>query len=174
MPVMPVKQAVGLLPTGPLSSPPLTTCYVGRLPPGLEDEFVRSLLEQCGRVIKWNRASDPNSGKLTTFGFCEFETLEGVWKAREALHGQYLLDKEILVKCEEKALTQVDAWKEVRKTELKREIVAKSKEPPEEEKKEEEEAATKVEGDEVKEEKAEGEGEVKEEKKEESPGVTAA
>merc|ERR1719253_2161833 len=149
-------------------APALTTCYVGRLPPGLEDEFVRSLLEQCGRVIKWNCASDPNSGKLTTFGFCEFETLEGVWKAREALHGQFLLDKEILVKCEDKSVTQVDAWKVIRKTELKREIVAKAKEPPKEEKAEDD-------GDgsgEVKEEQAEGE--VKEEKKEETPGVTSA
>merc|ERR1719182_97997 len=113
-------------------TPPLTTVYIGRLPPGLEDDFVRSLLEQCGRVLKWNRASDPNSGKLTTFGFCEFETLEGVWHAGECLHDKELLGKQILVKCEEKSAAQVEGWKVQRKEEIKKEMaqraLAKSKE----------------------------------------------
>merc|ERR1719421_1479852 len=111
-------------PKAAAKTPPLTTVYIGRLPPGLEDDFVRSLLEQCGRVLKWNRASDPNSGKLTTFGFCEFETLEGVWHARECLHEQELLTKKLLVKCEEKSAAQVDEWKEEKIKSLKTDLVA--------------------------------------------------
>merc|ERR1719182_79635 len=110
-------------------TPPLTTVYIGRLPPGLEDDFVRSLLEQCGRVLKWNRASDPNSGKLTTFGFCEFETLEGVWHARECLHEQELMAKKLLVKCEEKSAAQVDEWKDEKLAALKKEMVKEKMAP---------------------------------------------
>merc|ERR1719482_956355 len=118
-PVLPVVQPV-------IKAPPLTTVYIGRLPPGLDDDFVRSLLEQCGRVIKWNRASDPNSGKLTTFGFCEFESLEGVWHAGECLHDKELLGKNILVKCEEKSAAQVEEWKAQRKQEIKKEMAQRA------------------------------------------------
>merc|ERR1719389_23076 len=113
-------------PKAAAKTPPLTTVYIGRLPPGLDDDFVRSLLEQCGRVIKWNRASDPNSGKLTTFGFCEFESLEGVWHAGECLHDKELLGKNILVKCEEKSAAQVEEWKAQRKQEIKKEMAQRA------------------------------------------------
>merc|ERR1719460_1351078 len=138
-----------LVASGLVKQTPLTTVYIGRLPPGLDDDFVRSLLEQCGRVIKWNRASDPNSGKFTTFGFCEFESLEGVWHAGECLHDKELLSKQILVKCEEKSAAQVEDWKTQRKQEIKKEMAQRAMEGKEEN-------GEKKEGEDVKMEDAEG------------------
>merc|ERR1712066_603392 len=63
----------------------------------------------------WNRAADPNTSKLTSFGFCDFEEPQGVWRALEFLHEKQLCDKRLLVKCEEKAKETIDAWKASRR-----------------------------------------------------------
>merc|ERR1711957_538058 len=56
--------------------------------------------------------------KLTSFGFCDFEDPQGVWRALEFLHEKQLCDKKLLVKCEEKAKKTIEAWKVARKDEL--------------------------------------------------------
>ena len=33
---------------------------------------MQSLLEACGRVVRWKRTNDPTTNQLTTFGFCDF------------------------------------------------------------------------------------------------------
>jgi len=76
------------------------------------------LLEKCGKISKWNRAADPNTSKLTSFGFCDFEDPQGVWRALEFLHEKQLCDKRLLVKCEEKAKQTIDKWKDGRRAEL--------------------------------------------------------
>merc|ERR1712190_648419 len=108
---------VPALPALPASSAP-STVYVGRISTEVSDDFVRSLLEKCGKVSKWNRAADPNTSKLTSFGFCDFEDPQGVWRALEFLHEKQLCDKRLLVKCEEKAKQTIDGWKDGRKQEL--------------------------------------------------------
>jgi len=87
------------------------TVYVGRISTEVSDDFVRNLLEKCGKVSKWNRAADPNTSKLTSFGFCDFEEPQGVWRALAFLHEQQLCDKRLLVKCEEKAKQTIEVWK---------------------------------------------------------------
>ncbi|KAM9999804.1 hypothetical protein ACTFIZ_008282 [Dictyostelium cf. discoideum] len=62
-----------------------TTAYIGKIPQFVEDSFIRSLLNQCGKVTKWNRASDTN-GKLKQFGLCEFEHAEGAVTALRVLN----------------------------------------------------------------------------------------
>merc|ERR1719238_2720906 len=94
------------------------TVYVGRISSEVSDEFVKQLLEKCGTVTKWNRAADPNTSKLTSFGFCDFEAPQGVWRALECLHEKQLCDKRLLVKCEEKAKQTIDQWKEGRRGEF--------------------------------------------------------
>ncbi|CAE7906253.1 RBM25, partial [Symbiodinium microadriaticum] len=94
------------------------TVYVGRISTEVSDEFVRQLLDKCGKVSKWNRAADPNTSKLTSFGFCDFEEPQGVWRAMEFLHEKQLCDKKLLVKCEEKAKQTIDSWKASRKEEI--------------------------------------------------------
>merc|ERR1712060_1045779 len=71
-----------------------------------------------GKVVKWNRAADPNTSKLTSFGFCDFEEPQGVWRALQFLHEKQLCDKRLLVKCEERAQQTIDEWKVKRKDEL--------------------------------------------------------
>merc|ERR1712032_669229 len=102
----------------PAEPPAPCTVYVGRISTEVSDDFVRSLLEKCGKISKWNRAADPNTSKLTSFGFCDFEDPQGVWRALEFLHEKQLCDKRLLVKCEEKAKQTIETWKASRKEEL--------------------------------------------------------
>jgi len=94
------------------------------------DDFVRQLLEKCGKISKWNRAADPNTSKLTSFGFCDFEEPQGVWRALEFLHDRQLCDKRLLVKCEEKAKQTIDAWKASRREEIAKKKGAKTEKEP--------------------------------------------
>lgn len=89
---------------------------------------MRSLLEKCGKVTKWNRAADPNTNKLTSFGFCDFEDAQGIWRALEFLHEKQLCDKKLLVKCEEKVMQTIDKWKESRREELSKRRAEATKE----------------------------------------------
>ena len=41
-------------------------------------------------VSRWNRTADPTTSKLTSFGFCEFEDPQSVWRALEFLHEKQL------------------------------------------------------------------------------------
>lgn len=115
-PVAPVAPAAPVVP----EKPQPCTVYVGRISSEASDEFVKSLLEKCGTVTKWNRAADPNTAKLTSFGFCDFEDAQGVWRALELLHDKQLCDKKLLVKCEEKAKQTIDKWKDSRREDLAR------------------------------------------------------
>merc|ERR1712190_505491 len=114
------------------------TVYVGRISTEVSDEFVRQLLEKCGKISKWNRAADPNTSKLTSFGFCDFEDPQGVWRALEFLHEKQLCDKRLLVKCEEKAKQTIEKWKTGRREELMKKFAETKEEKKEEGMKEEE------------------------------------
>ncbi|CAK0819181.1 unnamed protein product, partial [Prorocentrum cordatum] len=92
--------------------PAACTVYVGRISTEVSDDFVKQLLEKCGKITKWNRAADPNTSKLTSFGFCDFEDPQGVWRALQFLHEKQLCDKRLLVKCEEKAKQTITVWKD--------------------------------------------------------------
>jgi len=141
-------KAAGLVPPGGGAADVQAPCtvYVGRISAEVSDEFVKLILEKCGKIGKWNRAADPNTSKLTSFGFCDFEEAQGVWRALEYLHERQLCDKRLLVKCEEKAKLNIVAWKESRRAELgkkRAEAEAKGKDKDgekKEEKKEGEEA----------------------------------
>merc|ERR1712113_946033 len=82
------------------------------------DSVIRQLLDLCGTVTKWNRAADPNTNKLTSFGFCDFEEPQGVWRALQFLHDRQLCDKRLFVKCEEKDKQTINTWKDSRRDEL--------------------------------------------------------
>merc|ERR1712129_360104 len=107
--------------TAPATTAPAPcTVYVGRISSEVSDDFVKGLLEKCGTVTKWNRAADPNTSKLTSFGFCDFEEPQGVWRALECLHEKQLCDKRLLVKCEEKGKQTIDQWKDTRKADYEK------------------------------------------------------
>ncbi|KAL9251181.1 RNA-binding motif protein 25-like protein [Drosera capensis] len=64
---------------------PHTKAYVGKIAT-VENEFMLPLLELCGPVKDWKRAQDPTTGALKGFGFCEFESAEGVLRALRLLN----------------------------------------------------------------------------------------
>ena len=45
------------------------TLFVGQLPTDINDSYVRTLLELCGRMDSWKRIVDPVTNDQTAFGF---------------------------------------------------------------------------------------------------------
>jgi len=88
----------------------MTTVYVGKIPPGVEDDFIRKLLEQCGRVSQWRRVSDPVTGKLKGFGFCDYESALGVLRALKILNSLKIDQNELLLKVDEKTQKYLDDY----------------------------------------------------------------
>ncbi|CAA6670646.1 unnamed protein product [Spirodela intermedia] len=76
-------------PAVPIVAPaekPQTTVYVGKIASTVENEFLESLLRLCGPVKSWKRAENPSDGTFRGFGFCEFESAEGVLRALRLLN----------------------------------------------------------------------------------------
>jgi RNA recognition motif-containing protein len=55
-------------------------------------------VQLCGPVKSWKRAEDPSNGKPKGFGFCEFESAEGILRATRLLN-KLSLDGQELVVC---------------------------------------------------------------------------
>lgn len=53
-------------------------------------------LKLCGPVKSWKRAEDPSDGTPRGFGFCEFESAEGVLRALRLL-SKFSVDGQELV-----------------------------------------------------------------------------
>lgn len=87
-----------------------TTVYVGHICNRVPDESVRELLDICGKVNKWTRHPDPSTGKWAHFGFCEFNKLEGAWRAVELLDGRQLGSKNLVVKADAKIQERIAAF----------------------------------------------------------------
>lgn len=51
----------------------------------------------CGPVRSWKRAQDPTNGSLKGFGFCEFESAEGVLRALRLLNKLNIDGQELMV-----------------------------------------------------------------------------
>ncbi|KAF5449864.1 hypothetical protein F2P56_030266 [Juglans regia] len=73
-----------------------TTVYVGKIASSVENDFILSLLQLCGPVKSWKRAQDPTDGTPKGFGFCEFESAEGVLRALRLL-SKFNIDGQELV-----------------------------------------------------------------------------
>src|SRR5689334_2654195 len=59
----------------------MSTVYVGKIPANLDDLVLRKLLECSGKMGKWTRMTDPETGQLKKFGFCEFLMPDGALRA---------------------------------------------------------------------------------------------
>ncbi|KAL3631033.1 hypothetical protein CASFOL_024017 [Castilleja foliolosa] len=73
---------------------PQTTIYVGKISSTVDNDFMLSLLKLCGPVKSWKRPQDP-TGTLKGFGFCEFESAEGVLRALRLLSNLCLDGQEL-------------------------------------------------------------------------------
>ncbi|GAM27320.1 hypothetical protein SAMD00019534_104950 [Acytostelium subglobosum LB1] len=111
-------------PTREIHNSQLMSIYVGKIPETLDDGFIRKLIGLCGKVVKWNRASD-TSGKLKGFGFCEYDSPEGVLRALRLLNNLQLDDKNILVKADDKVQKLLNDYVEQRNQEQHEAATAK-------------------------------------------------
>jgi hypothetical protein len=55
-------------------------------------------LQICGPVKSWKRTQNPSNGKPVAFGFCEFESAEGILRATRLLN-KLSIDGQELVVC---------------------------------------------------------------------------
>eukprot|EP01117_Protostelium_nocturnum_P000979 TRINITY_DN112_c3_g1_i1.p1 TRINITY_DN112_c3_g1~~TRINITY_DN112_c3_g1_i1.p1 ORF type:complete len:635 (+),score=289.52 TRINITY_DN112_c3_g1_i1:1992-3896(+) len=86
----------------------VTTAYIGKIALGVEDDFIKKILELCGKVSNWKRPSDPKTGKMKGFGFCEFVNAEGAMTALRILNGLNVGGQALLVKVDEKTQKYLD------------------------------------------------------------------
>ncbi|KAL3819213.1 hypothetical protein ACJIZ3_005118 [Penstemon smallii] len=84
-PIMPPVVRLPVIPSATPTEKPHTTVYVGKISSTVENDFMLSLLQLCGPVKNWKRPQDP-TGTLKGFGFCEFESAEGVLRALRLLN----------------------------------------------------------------------------------------
>ncbi|XP_047967928.1 RNA-binding protein 25 isoform X2 [Salvia hispanica] len=85
-----------ITPNATSSEDPQTTVYVGKISSTVENDFMLSLLQLCGPVKNWKRPQDP-TGTLKGFGFCEFESAEGVLRALRLLNKLRVDGQELLL-----------------------------------------------------------------------------
>ncbi|XP_062159363.1 RNA-binding motif protein 25 isoform X3 [Alnus glutinosa] len=95
-PIMPPVVRPAFVPPVTPAEKPQTTVYVGKIASTVENEFMLSLLQHCGPVKSWKRAQDPTNGTPKGFGFCEFESAEGVLRALRLL-SKFNIDGQELV-----------------------------------------------------------------------------
>ncbi|XP_015696018.1 RNA-binding protein 25 isoform X2 [Oryza brachyantha] len=87
-------------PPTPAAAPPgklPTAVYVGKIAPTVDNEFLLSILRLCGPVKSWKRTQNPSSGKPVSFGFCEFESAEGILRATRLLNKLSIDGQELVV-----------------------------------------------------------------------------
>ncbi|XP_057822191.2 RNA-binding motif protein 25 isoform X2 [Cryptomeria japonica] len=116
----PLKGALPLLAT---AEKPQTTVYVGKIAPSVENDFLLSLLELCGTIKSWKRAQDPTNGTPKGFGFCEFESAEGVLRALRLLNKFCLEGQELVLNVNQATRDYLERYVE-KKTEREKQIKA--------------------------------------------------
>lgn len=87
-----------------------TTLYVGKIAASVPDDVIKSLLDSCGPVKSWKPMQDPETNKSKGFGFCEYETAEGVLRALRLLHNLSLDGQELLLKCNTATQRYIDDY----------------------------------------------------------------
>ena len=87
-----------------------TTLYVGKIASSVSDETIQTLLTACGPVKSWKPMQDPETNKSKGFGFCEYETAEGVLRALRLLHNLSLDGQELLLKCNTATQRYIDDY----------------------------------------------------------------
>ena len=90
--------------------------WVGKIPEGISETFMRKLLECCGQVTSWRRVTN-SSGKLNSFGFCEYSTVESILKCLRLLNGYPLGNSELQIKIGKETEEYLKKWRERKKIE---------------------------------------------------------
>eukprot|EP01053_Blabericola_migrator_P013582 Blabericola_migrator_1__13581@NODE_99_length_14373_cov_95_300643_g89_i0_p3_GENE_NODE_99_length_14373_cov_95_300643_g89_i0NODE_99_length_14373_cov_95_300643_g89_i0_p3_ORF_typecomplete_len528_score136_62PWI/PF01480_17/1_1e10RRM_1/PF00076_22/4_8e09RRM_1/PF00076_22/3_8e03Phosphorylase/PF00343_20/0_012MICSWaP/PF17018_5/0_23Cytochrom_C552/PF02335_15/1_4_NODE_99_length_14373_cov_95_300643_g89_i054197002 len=88
----------------------LEAIYIGHIARDVSDELLKKVLLQCGTIAKWTRSRDPMTDAPTSFGFCEFESPEAVWRVTRLINGLTLGGQQLTVTCPAKTRELVDRW----------------------------------------------------------------
>ncbi|XP_042449504.1 RNA-binding protein 25-like isoform X2 [Zingiber officinale] len=118
-------------PIVPVSTPmekPQTTVYVGKIATTVENEFLLSILTLCGPVKSWKRAQDPSDGTLKAFGFCEFESAEGVLRSLRLLSKLNIDGQELMLNINQGTREYLERYVE-KKAETEKQEVAETGDP---------------------------------------------
>ncbi|XWS68988.1 hypothetical protein CRYUN_Cryun04dG0141000 [Craigia yunnanensis] len=111
---------------------PQTTVYVGKIAPTVDNDFMLSLLRLCGPVKNWKRAQDPTNGTPKGFGFCEFESAEGVLRALRLLSKFNIEGQELVLNVNQATRDYLEQYVE-KKTENAKKLSEAQAAGPEEE-----------------------------------------
>jgi len=95
--------------------------FVGKIPPEVPDDLIKSMLSACGKVTEWNRKAGQD-GKLKAFGYCEFSNFEATVRALKHLNGYKLGSGELIVKTDSKTQEELNKYDIA----LKRELLGKT------------------------------------------------
>ena len=90
--------------------------WVGKIPEGISETFIKKLLECCGPIASWHRTTN-SSGKLNSFGFCEYSTVESILKCLRLLNGYPLGNSELQIKIGKDTEEYLKKWRERKKIE---------------------------------------------------------
>eukprot|EP01016_Furgasonia_blochmanni_P044265 TRINITY_DN6135_c0_g1_i8.p1 TRINITY_DN6135_c0_g1~~TRINITY_DN6135_c0_g1_i8.p1 ORF type:complete len:530 (+),score=92.61 TRINITY_DN6135_c0_g1_i8:87-1676(+) len=104
-------------PFQPMKPPEVTKkVFVKNIPSDVPDTFMEDLLRECGHVISWKRTKNEQD-KPVPFGYCEFETMEGVLKSMRLLNNVKLVDNQLQIKPAAQTELAIKEWLEYRKRE---------------------------------------------------------
>ena len=90
--------------------------WIGKIPDGISETFMRKLLECCGQLTSWKRSAN-STGKLNSFGFCEYATVEGILKCLRLLNNYPLINNELQCKIGSDTEEYLKNWRERKKIE---------------------------------------------------------
>ena len=90
--------------------------WIGKIPDGISETFMKKILECCGQITSWRRVTN-SSGKLNSFGFCEYSTVESILKCLRLLNGYPLLGSALQVKISNDTEEFLKKWRERKKIE---------------------------------------------------------
>ena len=90
--------------------------WVGKIPEGISETFIKKLLECCGPIASWHRTTN-SSGKLNSFGFAEYSTVESILKCLRLLNGYPLGNSELQIKIGKDTEEYLKKWRERKKIE---------------------------------------------------------
>ncbi len=74
-----------------------TTLYIGNIPFGVAEEYIKELLCKIGQVVSMRFMTDQYSFQPKWFGFVEMATAEEANEAMKVLNGKMLLNRPIIV-----------------------------------------------------------------------------
>ncbi|PFH35725.1 PWI domain-containing protein [Besnoitia besnoiti] len=108
------SQSAALQPADKAEESKAATVYVGNIHRRADNDFMRILLSECGRVVRWNRQADPTTGQLAAFGFCDFHDPVGALNALEVLPELVIGGKALKVNCNDKVRAEINRVREDR------------------------------------------------------------